>query len=118
MDINSDLVRDIACWHAATFRNATDAGQLRKFFEEEGELDSSVGRTDGALELADMYIVACYFASCPTMFSCLSKIITAHKIELGFSDDELDIAVKFKMIINKKRIWEPISSGEYQHVNG
>lgn len=101
-------------WHAATFPQATLAGQLEKFEEERQEY-AKAKRNTKLEEAADMYIVACGIAR---FDSYLGALAMAEMTDVFSHHDKRNIqkAIDKKMAINRKRSWN-CSNGYYKHVS-
>lgn len=99
-------------WHAATFPQATLAGQLEKFEEERQEY-AKAKRNTKLEEAADMYIVACGIAR---FDSYLGALAMAEMTDVFSHHDKRNIqkAIDKKMAINRKRSWN-CSNGYYKH---
>lgn len=101
-------------WHAATFPQATLAGQLEKFEEERQEY-AKAKRNTKLEEAADMYIVACGIAR---FDSYLGALAMAEMTDVFSHHDKRNIqkAIDKKMAINRKRSWN-CNDGYYKHVS-
>lgn len=99
-------------WHAATFPQATLAGQLEKFEEERQEY-AKAKRNTKLEEAADMYIVACGIAR---FDSYLGALAMAEMTDVFLHHDKRNIqkAIDKKMAINRKRSWN-CNNGYYKH---
>lgn len=99
-------------WHAATFPQATLAGQLEKFEEERQEY-AKAKRNTKLEEAADMYIVACGIAR---FDSYLGALAMAEMTDVFSHHDKRNIqkAIDKKMAINRKRSWN-CNDGYYKH---
>lgn len=100
-------------WHAATFPQATLAGQLEKFEEERQEY-AKAKRNTKLEEAADMYIVACGIAR---FDSYLGALAMAEMTDVFSHHDKRNIqkAIDKKMAINRKRSWNCSKDGYYKH---
>lgn len=99
-------------WHAATFPQATLAGQLEKFEEERQEY-AKAKRNTKLEEAADMYIVACGISR---FDSYLGALAMAEMTDVFSHHDKRNIqkAIDKKMAINRKRSWN-CNNGYYKH---
>nr|DAF95951.1 MAG TPA: pyrophosphatase [Myoviridae sp. ctwVB15] len=114
-----DLAKEIADWHAVTFKDADKTGQLLKLDEEFNEWLAEA-KTDNPekqiTELADCFIVAAAlwfrFGAAIGMFIC--KMIVWHHCNAKMYD-----AIVAKMEVNKERTrrgdWKKQADGSYHH---
>lgn len=107
-----ETIDTIMRWHAATFPQATLAGQLEKFEEERQEY-AKAKRNTKLEEAADMYIVACGIAR---FDSYLGALAMAEMTDVFSHHDKRNIqkAIDKKMAINRKRSWN-CNNGYYKH---
>jgi len=117
-----ESIQSIAQWHAETFPDETQLGQLLKFKDEKKEWKATLepatpfGQKGDIMELADMFIVAAgltRFHSVEAMFAFYS--VNDELCNTIHSTKELEEAIDAKMQINRARHWNKLD-GRYQHI--
>ena len=106
-----ETIQTIIQWHTETFPDATLAGQLEKFYEEEQEFIQDYDPT----EFADMFIVACGIARF-SISDAIPKFAIIYN-NMGASADswkKFQELVDEKMRINRQRKWNKLN-GLYKH---
>lgn len=117
-----ETIDSIISWHKSCFLDATLAGQIKKFAEEENEYR----KNPNLLELADMFIVACGIARFDSVLSMkyFSRVLRKlngwkkYRSKNYCGNTAFQCVIDEKMKKNRKRIWDKTDDEVYHHQLG
>lgn len=115
-----ETIKSIIEWHEQTFPDATLEGQIKKFYEEYGEVLAAEvidnGKVDIYFELADCFIVACgvYRFSIALGTKLMVDVFNLSE-KYCFPLESLETHVQIKMQINRNRKWQK-KGNSFQHI--
>jgi hypothetical protein len=115
-----ETIKSIILWHEQTFPDATQEGQIDKYFKEEAEFLTAmeIGSFNEAInEMADCFIVACGIGRFDIILAArfMGRVFNMFANDAGFTKTTLQKAIDKKMEINRNRKWGK-KGNSYQHI--